>query len=162
MTAIRHGFDGEGPIFEIKRGSEVRDRLTGAIVREGEMSKQNLNVDRLEWLLAHKRIDVAQHAAGRRLQLDCEMAQIGGYTTLEGGKGGCGTNRLSDVKLDAMSRHGAAHAAAGNIGSLILRLVVEENKSLEKAGALMRVSGKAVALGLQMALDAVARFYELA
>lgn len=153
---MRVGYDGFPPEFR-----ESRD-LDGKGRRSVELGPTNINVDRLEWLLAHKRIDVAQHAAGRRLQLDSEMAQIGGYTTLEGGKGGSGTNRLSDVKLDAMARHGAAHAAAGNIGSLILRLVVEENKSLEKTGALMRVNGKAIALGLQMALDAVAKFYGLA
>lgn len=164
MSKTQIGYDGEPPSFSPKRGSEVRDRLTGAIIREGEMSEQNDNVDRLQWLHKHgpldRRIDQTQLDAGRTLQRDAELAELRGYVCMDGGRSGGGTNRLSDVKLDAMRRHGDAHQWVGNVNSLILRLIVEENKSLEKAAALMRESAKGMNLALRGALDALSRFYD--
>lgn len=148
------GYDGERPEFQVSRD------LQGNGKREAVDGPTNVRVDKLEWLLAHKSIDLIQHTAGRRLQRDYELAQIMTFSTFEGGAGrGPGTN-LSDVKLDAMTRHGAAHAFVGNLGSLILRLVVEENKSLEKAASLMRQNPRGMLLPLRMALDALGRFYD--
>src|ERR1700693_6063906 len=66
------GYDGSPPEFR-----EARD-VEGKGKRAAELGPQNIRVDRLEWLLAHRRIDVAQHAAGRRLQHDSDIAEIRG------------------------------------------------------------------------------------
>ncbi len=81
------GYDGNPPEFR-----EARD-LAGKGKRKSELGPQNIRVDRIEWLLAHKRIDLAQHSAGRKLQHDSELAQIGSYAILTDVKGGSGTNR---------------------------------------------------------------------
>ncbi len=76
------GYDGNPPEFR-----EARD-LAGKGKRKSELGPQNIRVDRIEWLLSHKRIDVAQHSAGRKLQHDSELAQIGSYAMLTDVKGG--------------------------------------------------------------------------
>ena len=120
-------------------------------------------VDRIDGF-AHKRIDVAQHSAGRKLQHDSELAQIGSYATLTDVKGGSGTNRLPDLKCDAIARVNAARAHVGSrgVGWRILELVVIENISLEKAAAKMRIHSRGALPALQGALDALAAHYKLA
>src|SRR5258707_12968505 len=101
------GYDGNPPEFR-----EARD-LAGKGKRKSEFGPQNIRVDRIEWLLAHKRIDLAQHAAGRKLQHDSELAQIGSYATLTVVKEGSGTNRLPYLKCDAIAR---VNATRRNVG----------------------------------------------
>jgi hypothetical protein len=151
------GYDGNPPEFR-----EARD-LAGKGKRKSELGPQNIRVDRIEWLLAHKRIDVAQHSAGRKLQYDSELAQIGGYAILTDVKGGPGTNRLPDLKCDAIARVNAARAHVGSkgVGWRILELVVIENTSLEKAAAMMRIHSRGALPALQGALDALAAHYRL-
>src|SRR5262245_30406419 len=127
------GYDGQAPEFREKRGSEVRDPRTGAIIREGEMGTQNIRVDRLEWLLAHKRILPHQHEAGRQLQQDWELAELRAYSTLEGGKTSGGTgNLLADVKCDAIKRRELARKAVGYTGWRLIELIAIEGLSCEK------------------------------
>lgn len=156
------GFDGNPPCYVEARGSEVRDPKTGKIVREAIIGPQNINIDRLEWLLAHKRIEMHHHAAGRRLQREWETSQLMGYVSLEGGGGGSGTNRLSDVKCDAMAKVNAAKLHVGDKAWRILELVVLENMSPEKAGAKMRMMYRHSMGALTVALDTLARHYGLA
>lgn len=157
------GYDGNAPEFREKRGSEARDPITGAVIRQGELSPANINVDRLEWLLAHKRILQHQYAAGRQLQQDWELSQIGGLkSALESVGGGSGTNRLSDVKCDAIRRVGKAREAIGNPGWRILELVVLDNVSLGKAEARMGLPAQSGISALTVALGTLARHYRLA
>ena len=152
------GYDGNPPEFR-----EARD-LAGKGKRKSELGPQNIRVDRIEWLLAHKRIDLAQHSAGRKLQHDSELAQIGSYAILTDVKGGAGINRLPDLKCDAIARVNAARAHVGSrgVGWHILELVVIENISLEKAAAMMRIHSRGALPALQGALDALAAHYKLA
>ncbi len=152
------GYDGNPPEFR-----EARD-LAGKGKRKSELGPQNIRVDRIEWLLAHKRIDLAQHSAGRKLQHDSELAQIGSYAILTDVKGGSGTNRLPDLKCDAIARVNAARAHVGSkgVGWRILELVVIENLSLEKSAAMMRIHSRGALPALQGALDALAAHYKLA
>ncbi len=153
------GYDGQPPEFRQKRGSEVRDSKTGEIIREGEMSPHNINVDRLAWLLAHKRITQTQHDAGERLQHDAELAETIPFTKLEGGRGGGGMNLLPDIKCDAIDRVNRARAAVGHTGWRIIEMVALRNISLEKAGAILRVKPSSMTTGLMVALDALASHY---
>lgn len=156
------GHDGNPPEFR-----EARD-LEGKGKRRSELGPQNICVDRLEWLLAHKRIDLAQHAAGRRLQRDCELAAIGGYAAIDGGGfgrspgSGSGVNRLADVKCDAIARVNAARAHVGAKGWRILELVAVENVSMGEAAKRMDQSPDRIQLALAVALDALASHYRLA
>lgn len=152
------GYDGNPPEFR-----EARD-IAGKGKRKPELGPQNIRVDRIEWLLSHKRIDVAQHSAGRKLQHDSELAQIGSYAMLTDVKGGSGTNRLPDLKCDAIARVNAARAHVGGkgVGWRILELVVIENVSLERAAERMRIHSRGALPALQGALDALAAHYRLA
>lgn len=156
------GYDGQPPEFREKRGSEVRDPRTGTIIRQGEMGIENVNIDRLAWLLAHKRIEPHQCDAGRRLQQDWELSELRAFSTFEGGKttGGAG-NLLPDVKCDAIKRREQARKSVGNSGWRIIEMVVIENKSLEKCAAILRVKPSSMSTGLMVALDALAAHYGL-
>lgn len=162
MAAAKIGYDGSPPSFSPARGSEVRDPKTGAIIRAGEMSIQNTNVDRLEWLLSHRRIDGPQHAAGRRLQRDSEQAQIGGFATLGALPGGSGTMRLSDAKCDAIKAVNDVRTLIRGMGWRILELVVLENVSLAKAEGRLRLPVGGGHGALIVALDLLASHYGLA
>ena len=151
---VKHGHDGERPEF-----MPVRD-LAGAGKRETQ-SIVNANVDRLEWLLAHKRIELYQHQAGRKLQHDAELATIGGFASIGGTGGGAG-NVLSDAKCDAIARVNAARIAMGNSGWRILELVVLEGSPLNRAEARMRLRSGSGITALTVALDSLARHYGLA
>lgn len=151
---LKIGFDGEVPEFR-----EARD-LDGKGRRQAILGPQNINVDRLEWLLAHKRIDAAQHAAGRRLQADSEQAQIGGFQTLQGPGGGSGTTRLSDAKCDAIGRVNAARVHVGGSGWRMIEMVALENISLEKAAGRLRINTRGALPVLQAALDTLVSHYD--
>jgi len=159
---LKIGFDGNPPEFRQKRGSEVRDQKTGEVVREGEMSAQNIAVDRLEWLLAHQRIQTHQHAAGRRLQRDAEQAAQVAYASLSDTLGGSGTNRVSDVRCDAIDRVNDARTHIGSKGWRIIELVALENISLGRAESMMRMGPGGGIGALTTALDTLARHYGLA
>ncbi len=155
------GYDGSPPEFREKRGSEYRDPRTGAIIRVAEMGIENINVDRIKWLLSHKRIEQHQFDAGRRLQGDWEISKLENYASLQGGRSGSGTNLLPDVKCDAIQRCGDARKAVGHTGWRILDMVVIQNISLEKCGVILRVRPSSMSTGLQVALDALASHYGL-
>lgn len=162
MAAAKIGYDGNPPEFHEKRGSEVRDRLTGAIIRQGEMSPLNVSTDRLEWLLAHKRISRPQYDAGQRLQKDSEQAQIGGFASLGALPGGSGTTRLSDAKCDAIKAVNDVRTLIRGMGWRILELVVLENVSLAKAESRLRLPVGGGHGALIVALDLLASHYGLA
>jgi hypothetical protein len=160
ISGAAPGHDGNPPEFR-----EARD-IAGRGKRSSALGPQNIRVDHLEWLLAHRRIDPAQHAAGRRLQYDCELATIGGYASTDGSSGGpgsaSGVNRLTDVKCDAIARVNAARAHIGGKGWRILETIVVQNVSLTEAAARLRESRHRLQLALSVALDALASHYRLA
>lgn len=163
-TAPKIGYDGNPPEFGVKRGSEVRDSLTGEIIREAEVSPLNVNLDRIEWLYAHKKIDQAQYDAARKLQSDCQIAEIMNYASpaLVGGGTQCGF--ICDAKIDAMKRVNAARAVFVHYwpGWKLIELVAVENYSTEKATAIMRRPHKWGPSALADALDMLAKHYRLA
>lgn len=155
------GFDGNAPVFREARGSEITDPKTGKIVRQAIDGPQNVNIDRLEWLLAHRGIEKHQHEAGRRLQADWEQSQLMGYAVMGGTHGGAG-ERPSDAKLDAMGRY--ARAIAMLIAPRhrrVIDLVVLENISVARTAIMLRVIPGACAAILQDALDVLAAHYGL-
>lgn len=151
QTRRSAGHDGEPPEFR-QRGAAV----------------QNIRVDRLEWLLAHGHIDVAQHGAGRRLQHDRELAAIGGYAlplVFAGPDRGAAFGARafpSDIKCDAIRRINAARAHVGGLGFRILELVVLENVAIHEAARRLGEPVGKLPLALKVALDSLAGFYRLA
>ncbi len=149
------GHDGFPPEFP-----EVRD-VAGA----GKRSIKgilNINCDRLGYLLAHRRISESQHDAGRRLQADAELAQIGGFATAsETTAGGNGYAGLSDTKLDAQARHGAALRVLGRSGRHIVELVVISGHSLAQVEVMMRFPVGGGIGALTVALDLLSDHYGL-
>ena len=159
------GYDGNAPEFRLKRGSEVRDHTTGAVIRDGEMGAVNVCVDRLEWLLAHKRIEPHQHTAGEYLQADWQLAEQLTFATAGAARSGGGTNRLADAKCDAHDRmNDAVERLGGNrsIGWKIVDLVILQNVSLEKAERSLALPLRSGLGALRGALDSLARLYGLA
>ncbi len=149
------GHDNEPPIFlDVRDAAGAGKRSIKGIL--------NINVDRLSYLLAHRRITQAQHDAGRELQADAELAQIGGYATGSGEPaGGNGYRGLSDARLDAQTRHGAALRVLGASGRKIVELVVISGYSVEKAEVILRLPYRAGVGMLIGALDCLAHHYGL-
>ncbi len=154
----RHGIpghDGFEPIFLDVRDDAGRGKrsIKGIL---------NINVDRIGYLLAHRRITQAQHDAGRKLQADAELAQIGGYATGSGEPaGGNGYRGLSDAKLDAQARHASALRVLGPSGRKIVELVVISGHGLSKAEAIMRLPVGGGIGALSVALDVLAEHFGL-
>jgi hypothetical protein len=128
-------------------------------------SAQNINIDRLEWLLAHRHIDVAQHGAGRKLQRDWEMSLIGGYA-MSPATAGISAATISDspadIRCDAIRRMNQARAHVGATGFRILELVVLENAAIADAARRLGEPVAKLPLALRVALDSLASFYRLA
>jgi hypothetical protein len=155
------GHDGNPPEFRAARDIEGRGKRT---VR----GLQNINTDRLEWLLAHHQIDSVQHGAGRKLQRDREMSAIGGYAMSPGFGAGFapgGSGRPSgpeDIRCDAIRRMNAARAHLGATGFRIVELVVLENAAVAEAARRLGEPAAKLPLALRVALDSLASFYRLA
>ena len=159
IEAPKHGCDGNPPVMR-----EPRDLPGGHVARKlGGL--QNIAVDRLEWYYTHGHIEQHHVDAGRRLQSDCELAQIGGYASM--GAGSSRTPRLvpsnlADSKLDAIARVNRARTALEPGVWRLLELVVLDNLALEVAG--YRLWGRHVArkermAALVWALDRLAEHY---
>jgi hypothetical protein len=155
----RPGHDGNPPEFRQARDIEGRGR------RQPVNGAQNINIDRLEWLLAHRHIDVAQHGAGRKLQRDWELSLIGGYAMSPVSANsfvGAGSGAPADVKCDAIRRMNRARAHVGGTGFRILELVVLENEAIAEAARRLGEPVAKLPLALRVALDSLASFYRLA
>lgn len=150
------GYDGEPPQFR-----EARD-LHGKGKRETVLGPQNIAVDRLEWMLAHKRIEQYQHQAGRQLQADVQLAEIATYATSGARTGGSGSSTLSDAKCDAISRVNGVRVSLRGLAWRILELVVIDGLSVEKAETRLRLRYRAGHGALLVALDSLAAHYNLA
>jgi hypothetical protein len=155
--AAKPGHDGEPPEFRPARDFAGKGRRV-------LQATQNVNTDRLEWLLAHRHIDVAQHGAGRRLQRDWEMSLIGGYamSPVRSGPRSVVAEFPADVKCDAIRRMNRARAHVGGTGYRILELVVLENGAIADAARRMGEPVAKLPLALRVALDSLASFYGLA
>jgi hypothetical protein len=149
------GYDGSPPIFR-----EARD-LGGIGSRKKVLGPQNINVDRLEWLLAHNLIEVHQHTAGRKLQESWQMADLSVGAKLEGGGGGGSSTGLSDAKCDAFSSVGKAVKSLSPKCWRMIQLVVIEGVTVQKAAAQMRIPERGALPALVFSLDQLGHHYGL-
>lgn len=156
------GRDGKPLVFVEARGSEVIDPATGRVLREAVDGRTNINVDRLEWLLAHKRIEPHHHAAGRRFQADWEGSERISYGGLSNVRGGAGIADVAAGRIEAIKRRNDARERLGPLTFRFVEMVCLENMSVEKAATCLRLHPK-VGMGLFIGgLDTLARFYGLA
>lgn len=154
------GHDGEPPSFAQARGSEVRDAKTGAVIREGEPTQQNINCDRVTYLFNHKLLELRQYLAAQRLERDWEKSKIDPIaSTVLVGAGGS-PQLPNDEKVAAMKRCGAARDAAGRSWSVIEKVVIE-HKSINKASAELRIHRQRGAERLDAALHMLADHYRI-
>jgi hypothetical protein len=155
----RPGHDGNPLEFRQARDIEGRGR------RQAVQGAQNINTDRLEWLLAHRHIDVAQHGAGRKLQRDWELSLIGGYAmspAFAGVSARAASGSPADIRCDAIRRMNEARTHVGATGFRILELVVLENAAIAAAARRLGEPVAKLPLALRVALDSLASFYRLA
>jgi len=148
------GYDGVAPEFRPVRDIEGRGKRAVDGV-------QNINTDRLEWLLAHKLIEPHHHAAGRKLQGFAEKAVISPKVSLVGGGGHGGSSSISDAQCDGVHEINRARAAISPINWRVIELVVIDGVSAEKAAARMRINARAAIPMLCAALDQLGRHYRL-
>lgn len=158
---MKPGHDGEPPRFVEARGSEIRDPKTGAIVRQGEMTQQNINCDRVTYLFNHDLISNRQYLAAQRLEKDWEKAEIVpiASTVLVGACSGS-PQHPNDDKVAAMKRFGDARDALGRWWPIIDKVVIE-HKSVEKASAELRIHAKRGIERLDAALFMLADHYKI-
>ena len=154
------GHEGLPPIFR-----PARD-IAGAGKRERPDGPQNINVDRLEWLLAHDCIEPHHHEAGRRLQRDWERAQITAGVSLVSSGGGSGSSGLSDTKCDALEAVNKARKSFGrewhrSTAWRIIELVVIDGASMEKAASRVGFNARGALPVLCVALDQLGAHYGL-
>ncbi|MGB8601099.1 MAG: DUF6456 domain-containing protein [Rhizomicrobium sp.] len=157
VAETRAGFDGEPPEF-----GERKDFVWARGKREVVRSPCNLNTSRISWLYAHKRIERHQFLAAEQLARDWEISLIAPVASkvLFEGTSRRGGVLPGDRQVAAMQHHGAARAALGRNWAIV-ELVVEQNISVEKAGAALQVHPK-FALGmLWSALNTLADHYRL-
>jgi hypothetical protein len=155
MAGRPPGHDGNPPEFAERRTLvwEEGKRIAGT-------SPENVNHSRIRWLKAHGRIDARQEEAAKRLADDWEMAQIQpcASSVMVGNGSGGGDNHPNDRKVGAMRRHGDARDALGMVWPIV-EMVVEQNMTVEKASAQLRVHTKVGHGLLWAALHTLADFY---
>lgn len=149
------GFDDNPIVAQL-----VRD-ISGDGKRELYVARR---IDRLQWLLDHKRIDEAQYAAGRRLQGDWTSCQIGTLAASTGGGGGRNTSAASDlsnIRLDALKRYGDAMKVvpARVRPALELALIDAGNYSIEWIASALKVDRRVAQERVVVALDCLAAHY---
>ena len=157
-TGREPGYDGNPPEFR-----ERRDFVYMNGVREPTLSPENINHSRLKWLKEHKRIEQRQFDAGERLAKDWELSLIQpmASSVLVGNGGSGGSGQLpNDAKKMAMYRHGAAVKHLGRMWPIV-ELVVHQNKSVEKASAMLHIHQKVGMGQLYAALHFLADHYGL-
>ena len=162
MTAQpKHGHDGNVPEFMPTRDLESVDRWTGQRRREVVEGPTNINVDRIEWLFAHKVIEQQHHQAARRLQRDWEVGLIMPYAQMGTVGGGSGRADFTpaQIKIDSLDRFHDAMKAMGSKGSKIVDLVALQAMSVQKAAASMRVHQQRAQGMLLVALDVLDNHY---
>jgi hypothetical protein len=151
------GYDGNAPEFRA-----VKDHIYVDGKRQAVDGPQNVNTTRIDWLHAHDEIDARQFEAARRLYRDWYKSQIQTFASavLVGAGGGGASQLPNDVKVQAMKAHGAALQSLG-YGAPIVRLVVEEDLTVGKAAACLRVGEKQAKGMLWLALHMLADHYRL-
>ncbi len=147
------GYDGNVPEL-------VSPRDLGGEGKRDLPELENANTDRIRWLYRHGKISDVQYYAAERLQLDAQLATIGGYAS-GGNGGGNGPRGLADAKCDAMGRVNAARLSMVATAWRLVELVVLENNGLHVAGTrLWGHSGRGEPLGaLRFGLDSLAAHY---
>ena len=127
-------------------------------------------IDRLEWLHDRRRqtgIDDPLLAAARRLQQDWQDAQMLVMGAVGSGGGTANASRrnvVADGKLDAMAAHASAEACLPPEIRQIVHIVVcecDDEASLTRAAAIVRVHQKAALPLLRAGLHLLAKYYGL-
>lgn len=156
-TGKEPGYDDEPPEFRIRK-----DHIYAGGKRESVESLENSNHSRALWLYTHGKIEQRQFLASVKLAKDWELSQISGTasTILVGAGGKSGDVHPNDAKRDAMKRHGAAVKALGRCWAIV-ELVVQNNLSVEKASAQLRVHHRFGSGALNVALHFLADHYKL-
>lgn len=163
MTAhyVERELTSEGPRRQDTSPAARRGRRTVTV---------NLGESPLTWLHARGHLDDRQHAAGERLRMDYERAQLAPSITMRwsalgdgGGRSGRGAADLTpgERQVAAKARFDRAVAAAGpGLADVLWRVVCagESLPAAEKSLAWPARSGKLV---LRLALDRVAQFYRI-
>lgn len=155
---LKIGFDGQAaPVIEQVRDIEGQGKRT--ITREHRY-------DAIGTLWKRGILDDAQVLAATKMQTLLQLSKLEGFAQpSQGSVGGSSGGRVTDIKLTAMWDHGAAHEALGGkdkIGSMLVRMVAEENKNLEDAAVLLNKPYRALSLTLQVALDVLAQRFGFA
>lgn len=152
----RIGYGGNAPQFVAARdvmGMGHRAKIDGP---------QNINVDRLEWLLHRKLIEPHHHSAGRKLQQFWETAEISsGVSLVGGGGGGMPSTSLSDAKCDAMQAINGVRAAMSPLNFRLVELVVIDRLTAVQACKKMGYDERAATVVLTHALDSLARHFKM-
>lgn len=123
----------------------------------------------LGWLHARGHVSDRQYAAGERLRIDWERAQLGQRITMAWdaapvarGRGGASPAvDLDGLQLDAKRRFEAATAAAGPGLSDILWRIVCAGEGMRDAETALGWPARAGKLVLTLALDRVADYYRI-
>lgn len=126
----------------------------------------NLAESPLVWLHARKHLDDRQLAAGERLRLDWEAAQLAPGVTMRwdamrGGGWRDATLSPGERQLAARARFNAALAQAGPGLSDILWRVACAGEGLPEAERALAWPARSGKLVLRFALDRVAQFYRI-
>jgi len=148
----------------------IEGEAVGGARRAG---RRSVTVNRLEsplgWLRAHGHLTERQYAAGERLRMDWERAQLAARTTMRWNAspvqrqrgGSAGGADASATQLDAKERFEAACALAGpGLADILWRIACagEGMRDAETALGWPARSGKLV---LTLALDRVADYYRI-
>lgn len=125
----------------------------------------NLAESPLSWLHARGQLEDRLLAAGECLRADYERAQLGPRTTMRwdplGLKGGAAPLHPTERQIAAKDRFDGAIAAAGSGLADILWRVVCAGDSLPRAEKSLSWPARSGKLVLRIALDRVAKFYQI-
>lgn len=140
-------------------------RRKGRVPRRGRSVTVNVAESPLSWLHAHGHLEDRLFAAGERLRIDYERAQLGPNITMRwdpvrvrGGERGLSP---TEKCLAARERFHAALQRAGSGLSDILWRVVCAGESLPLAEKSLQWPARSGKLVLRLALDRVADYYRI-
>lgn len=140
-------------------------RRKGRVPRRGRSVTVNVAESPLSWLHAHGHLEDRLFAAGERLRIDYERAQLGPNITMRwdpvrvrGGERGLSS---TEKCLAARERFHAALLRAGSGLSDILWRVVCAGESLPLAEKSLQWPARSGKLVLRLALDRVADYYRI-
>ena len=152
------GHDGNPPVF-----AQAKDLIDAKGRREAIDGPTNLNHNRVRMLEHRKIIDDVQLAAAERFEKDWHLSELRPVASSvmvgNGGSGGAGS-APADVKLDAMTRYGAAKQVLGRAFGIV-DAVVCRNLRVDEAASELKIHPRRATGQLEIGLDALALHYGL-